>query len=48
MKSKLISFTDPQAAFLTTEATRLGISVADLVRRIIDAHREGVARRDER
>jgi hypothetical protein len=34
----MISFTDPQIAFLRKDAKRLGISVAELVRRIIDAH----------
>jgi hypothetical protein len=37
---QMISFTDPQRAFLKREAKRLGISVAELVRRIIDAHIE--------
>jgi hypothetical protein len=37
----MISFTDPQRAFLKKEADRLGISIAELVRRIVDAHREG-------
>jgi hypothetical protein len=35
-----ISFTEPQMAFLKREAERLGITVADLVRRIVDQHRE--------
>lgn len=35
-----ISFTAPQLAFLKEEAERLGITVAELVRRIIDEHRE--------
>jgi len=39
-----IAFTDPQAAYLKAEAERLGISVADLVRRIIDQHREKEAK----
>jgi hypothetical protein len=34
-----ITFTAPQIAFLKAEAAKLGISVADLVRRIIDGHR---------
>lgn len=37
---QMISFTDPQRAFLIREAKRLGISIAELVRRIIDAHIE--------
>jgi hypothetical protein len=35
-----VTFTEPQAAYLKDEAARLGISVADLVRRIIDHYRE--------
>ena len=35
-----ITFTKPQADYLRTEAARLGLSVSDLVRRIIDQHRE--------
>ena len=35
-----ITFTEPQGVFLKVEAARLGISVAELVRRIIDQHRE--------
>lgn len=34
-----ITFTDPQASYLQREARRLGISLADLVRRIIDQYR---------
>lgn len=34
-----ISFTDPQYAFLAAEAERLGVSFADVVRRIIDEYR---------
>ena len=34
-----ITFTAPQAEYLKIEAARLGISVADLVRRIIDHYR---------
>jgi len=37
---QMISFTDPQRAFLKREAKRLGISIAELVRRIIDTHIE--------
>lgn len=36
-----ISFTKPQMAFLKAEADRLGITVADLIRRIVDQYREG-------
>lgn len=35
----MITFTEPQHAFLATEAKRLGISIADAVRRIIDRDR---------
>jgi hypothetical protein len=40
MIKQMISFTDPQRHFLKREAKRLGISIAELVRRIIDAHIE--------
>lgn len=40
MHKQMVSFTQPQIAFLKAEAERLGISVADLVRRIVDAYRE--------
>ena len=36
-----VSFTKPQMAFLKAEAERLGITVADLIRRIVDRYREG-------
>jgi hypothetical protein len=36
-----ITFTIPQLNFLKKEAKRLGISVSDLIRRIIDQYREG-------
>lgn len=41
MKPQMFSLTAPQAAFLRSEAERLGISIAELVRRIIDSYREG-------
>lgn len=40
MQKRMISFTEPQCEYLDAEATRLGISVADLVRRIIDKYRQ--------
>lgn len=40
MVKQVISFTAPQHAFLKREAKRLGISVAELVRRIIDRQAE--------
>jgi hypothetical protein len=42
MEKIAVSFTKPQADYLKKEAKRLGISVADLVRRIVDSHREGL------
>lgn len=46
-----IVLTDPQAAFLQAEAMRLGITMADLIRRIIDQYRDaarlGMAKRRE-
>lgn len=38
MTKQMISFTDPQRRYLIKEAKRLGISIAELVRRIIDRH----------
>lgn len=35
-----VSFTRPQMDYLQAESNRLGVSVADLIRRIIDAHRD--------
>lgn len=40
MPKQMISFTVPQFEFLHEEAKRLGISVAELVRRIVDAYRQ--------
>lgn len=40
MSRETIRFTAPQFAYLRAEAAKLGISLADLVRRIIDQHRE--------
>ena len=37
-----ITMTAPQDVFLRREAERLGITVADLVRRIIDIYREPI------
>lgn len=39
MIKQMISFTDPQRAWLLGEARRLGISAAELVRRAVDAYR---------
>lgn len=40
MTKQMISFTDPQRKFLIRESKRLGISIAELVRRIIDRYIE--------
>lgn len=40
MHKQMISLTQPQIEFLRLEAARLEISVSDLIRRIIDQHRE--------
>jgi hypothetical protein len=40
MHKQTISFTQPQIEYIRQEAERLGISVADVIRRIIDQHRE--------
>jgi hypothetical protein len=34
-----LTITDPQDAYLTAEAAKLGISISELIRRILDAHR---------
>ena len=41
MHKQMIALTIPQASYLKGEAERLGISVSDLIRRIIDQHRSG-------
>lgn len=46
MEKVLISLTDPQIAWLETEAQRLGINRSELVRRIIDEAREKTTQRD--
>ena len=40
-----LTLTAPQVAFLKAEAERSGITVSDLVRRIIDTYREARERR---
>lgn len=40
-----VTLTAPQLAFLRGEAERLGITLGELIRRIIDAHREGQERK---
>lgn len=39
MHKRTCSFTDPQHDYITKSAKELGISYADLVRRIVDEHR---------
>lgn len=34
-----VSFTRPQLEYLRVEAEQLGISIADMIRRIVDQHR---------
>ena len=40
MFRQTISFTQPQESFLKAEARRLGITVSDVVRRIVDQYRD--------
>lgn len=40
MKKIVISITEPQQGWLNAEAQRLQISVAELIRRIIDKERQ--------
>lgn len=40
MHKQMVSLTGPQIEYLKAEAARLGISVSDLIRRIVDKHRE--------
>ena len=39
MKKQMVSFTEPQLEYLRAEAASFGISVAELVRRIVDDYR---------
>ena len=43
-----IQFTEPQLDLLRAEADRLGISVADVVRRIVDRYRGEREEREQR
>ena len=36
VRKKSIDFTEPQFQWLTREAKRMGVSIAELVRRLID------------
>jgi hypothetical protein len=38
MKAKLVHLTERQIEGLTNEAKRLGISVSELIRRVLDEH----------
>lgn len=40
MKRRLISFSEPSDEYLEKESARLGISIPELVRRIVDRYRE--------
>lgn len=40
MHKQMVSLTEPQIGFLKAEAARLGIPVADLIRRIVDQYRD--------
>jgi hypothetical protein len=44
VRKQMVSFTEPQMDFLQQEAKRLGIPVAELVRRIVDEYRERQSR----
>lgn len=39
MPRQMIQFTEPQLQFLRAEALTLGVSVSELVRRVLDEHR---------
>lgn len=43
MPRQMVQFTVPQKEWLGEEALRLGVSVAELLRRIIDEYRAGKA-----
>jgi hypothetical protein len=47
MPRQMIQFAEPQMAFLKEESKRLGITVAELVRRIIDDYRGALKRARE-
>lgn len=44
MPRQMLQFTEPQLVFLKEEAKRLGLGVAELVRRIVDAYRDAERR----
>lgn len=39
MKKRMISLTDPQETWVLARSGELGITVSDLIRRILDDHR---------
>lgn len=43
MPRQSVTLTSPQWAWLEKEAKRLGVSVSEAIRRIVDAHRENAA-----
>ena len=43
MHKQMVSLTEPQIEYLAAEASRLGISISDLIRRIVDRDREARA-----
>jgi len=45
MEKKLISLTDPEVSWLTKRAKRLGVSLAEVIRRIIDERIEEESRK---
>lgn len=45
MEKKLISLTDPEVVYLTDRAKRLGVSLAEVIRRIIDERIEEESRK---
>jgi hypothetical protein len=42
MKAKLVHLTDRQFEHLTDQAGKLGISVSELIRRILDDHMDSI------
>jgi hypothetical protein len=48
MPKLVLSFTQPQVAFMKKEARELGITVAELVRRIVDQYRGATRNMDKK
>lgn len=40
----VVGLAESQLTWLRLEAARLGVSIAEVLRRIVDAHREGVGK----